>query len=98
MGLNGNCSSVFMKRMRNPPLKGKITIANLAEEELDTLDDSLGVYIWNTFVFWPDNQELLDSCQNYAKDQLLSRDRAFTVIIKELWKRLKKTHRLRVVK
>ena len=71
-------------------LKDKITIANLAEEELDKLEDSLSVYIWNTFGFWSDNQELLDSCHNYAKDEILIQDRAVTIIIRELWKRLKK--------
>jgi hypothetical protein len=79
-------------------LKDKTIIANLAEEELDTLNDNLGVYIWNTFGFWSDNQELLDSFHYVAKDLLLSQERAIMVIIKELWKRLRRTHRLRVVK
>jgi len=78
--------------------KHKTTIANLAEDELDTLDDSLGVYIWNTFGFWSDNQELLDSCHKYAKDEILLQDRAVAIIIRELWKRLKKTHKLKIVK
>ena len=79
-------------------LKDKTTIANMTEDELDKLQSNLGVYIWNEFGFWSGNQNLLDSCQNYAKGQLLTQDRGLTVIIRELWKRLKPTHRLRVVK
>jgi hypothetical protein len=79
-------------------LKDKTAIANMTEDELDTLNGNLGVYIWNEFGFWSGNQSLLDSCHNYAKGQLLTQDRGLTVIIRELWKRLIKTHRLRVVK
>ena len=53
--------------------------------------------IWNTFGFWSDNQDLLDSCHNYAKDEILIQDRAVAIIIRELGKRLKKTHKLKIV-
>ena len=79
-------------------LRDKAAISKMTQDNLDTLQESLGVYIWNEFGFWSGNQALLDSCQNYAPEQLLSRDRAVKVIIRELWKTLRQTHRLRPVK
>ena len=79
-------------------LRDKTAIGNLKEEELDALYGNLGVYLWNEFGFGSDNQHLLDSCQNFASDRLLSRDRAVMVIIRQLRNTLRQTHRLRLVK
>jgi hypothetical protein len=80
------------------PLKDKTAIANLAENDLATLQFSLGTYIGKEFGIWSGNRELLDSCSVISRDAHLHPDFAPTVIIVELWNRLQETHRLRVVK
>ena len=80
------------------PLKDKTTIANMAEDDLVTLQTNLGYYIGNQFGIWSGNRELMDSCEIISGDVDLHPDFAPSVIIKELWERLQETHKLRVVK
>ena len=80
------------------PLKDKATIASMAEDDLVTLQTNLGYYIGNQFGIWSGNRSLLHSCEIVSGDAHLHPDFAPSVIIKELWKRLRETHKLRVVK
>ena len=80
------------------PLKEKITIANLVENELFNLSANLGRYILDKFGLWSGNEELVESCLTYADYPLHNEDDAAAVIIKELWHKLRRTHRLRIVK
>jgi hypothetical protein len=101
------------KRPSNPPitvndaverltselaLKDKITIANMAETDLSTLQSNLGEYIRNEFDLWQDNKDLLTSCCFFVKRDDVHVDKASSIIIRELWKRLRETHKLRVLK
>jgi len=79
------------------PLKDKTTIANIAENDLTTLQFTLGTYIGREFGIWSGNRKLLDSCSVISHDVHLHPDFAPTVIIKELWQCLRETHKLRVV-
>lgn len=79
------------------PLKDKTTIANMDEADLADLHFSLGLSIRNKFLY-PANEKLLESCRSVSRDKFLHWDQASAVIIKELWKQLKKSHKLRVVK
>ena len=79
-------------------LKDKTTIGNLAEDELINLHISLGEYIRNEFGLWSGNDGLLASCCSIAKIDKIHEDTASAIIIEELWKRLRETHKLRVVK
>jgi len=79
------------------PLKDKTTIANMAENDLTTLQFTLGTYIGREFGIWSGNRQLLESCEIISGDVDLHPDFAPTVIIKELWKRLRESHKLRVV-
>jgi hypothetical protein len=79
------------------PLKDKTTIANMDEADLVDLHYSLGLSIRNKFLY-PANEKLLESCRYVSQDKFLHWDQASAVIIKELWKKLKKSHKLRVVK
>lgn len=79
-------------------LKDKTTIANMAEDELTTLQFTLGSYIGNEFGIWSGNRALLQSCEKVSGDNYLHPDYAPPVIIRELWKRLRETHKLRAVK
>ena len=79
------------------PLKDKTTIASMAENDLITLQFSLGTYIGREFGIWSGNRELIKSCELISGDEHLPTDFAPSVIIKELWSRLRETHKLRVV-
>jgi len=78
-------------------LKDKTTIANMAEDDLTTLQFSLGTYIGREFGIWSGNRQLLDSCSVISHDVHLYPNFAPSVIIKELWQCLRETHKLRVV-
>jgi len=78
-------------------LKDKTIIANMAETELSLLHANLGEYITNEFGLWSGNQDLMISCCFFAKKEKVQEDEASSIIIGELWKRLRKTHKLRIV-
>jgi hypothetical protein len=79
-------------------LKDKTTIANMAEDELATLQFTLGSNIGNEFGIWSGNKALLHSCEIVSGENYLHPDYAPSVIIRELWKHLRESHKLRVVK
>jgi hypothetical protein len=78
-------------------LKDRIIVANMAEIELSLLHANLGEYIRNEFGLWSGNQDLMTSCCFFAKKENVQQDEASSIIIGELWKRLRKTHKLRIV-
>lgn len=80
------------------PLKQKATIANMAESELIKLNTSLGRYVLNKFGLWSGNEKLVESCSTKSNYPLHNEDDAAAVIVKELWRKLKETHKLRVIK
>ena len=86
------------KLIRDLPLKDKTTIAKMAEKDLMTLQFTLGSYIGSEFGVWTGNAELLLSCKRASGDVHIDPDYAPIVIIEKLWKRLRESHRLRVVK
>ena len=79
-------------------LKNKAGLAKLSDDDLANLRLSLGIYIRDVFRLDTGNRELLESCREISGDNYLHHSQAPAVIIKELWKRLNKTHKLRVVK
>lgn len=79
-------------------LKDKTTMANMTEEELIRLNSSLGTFIRSTYGLWSENELLLSSCRSISGDINFHREDAAAVIIRELWKELKRTHKLRIVK
>ncbi len=79
-------------------LKDKATIANMTVDELDTLHVTLGGYIRHFFQLWVGNKELMASCRFVSKGDVPNEDVASMVIIRELWEKLRKTHKLKVVK
>ena len=80
------------------PLRNKTAIANLKDEELIYLRSTLGGYIRDKFGLWHENNELLKSCCSFMEVDSLKADDASAIIITRLWRRLKETHALRVVK
>jgi hypothetical protein len=78
-------------------LKNKSTITQMSEDDLTNLRFTLGRHIRNRFLY-PRNEGLLESCREVAGDKYLHWDQAASIIIRELWKKLRETHKLRVVK
>ena len=98
MGLAKTVSEAVELLLSQLPLKDRTEIASMDEEDLVDLHFSLGAYIRNEFGLWFGNRQLLDDCRTVSMDQYLHPDQASSVIIRELWKRLRKTHRLRAIK
>jgi hypothetical protein len=65
---------------------------------LKALQLTLGIYIKNKLDEWAVNEGLMASRMELSEEEHVSRADASTVIMKELWKRLRETHKLRVVK
>ncbi|MGB9441925.1 MAG: DUF6794 domain-containing protein, partial [Desulfobacterales bacterium] len=86
------------KLIKDLPLKDKTTIAKMAEKDLMTLQFTLGSYIGSEFGVWTGNAELFFSCKWTAGDTHIDPDHAPTVIIEKLWKRLRESHKLRIVR
>ena len=84
--------------MSGMSLRDRTTMANMKEEQLEILQFTLGLYIKNKLDEWAVSEELMKSCMALSEDENSSREDASTVIMKELWKRLRETHKLRVVK
>jgi hypothetical protein len=78
-------------------LKDKTAISEMDEADLINLHFSLGLSIRNRYLY-PRNEELLESCRYLSQDKFLHWDQAAGMIIKELWKQLKESHKLRIVK
>ena len=79
------------------PLKDKTLIAKMSEEDLTGLHPTLGAYIRERFGLWSGNHLLMQSCR-LESGKKISEDEASAIIIRELWKRLTGTHKIRLVK
>jgi Circularly permutated YpsA SLOG family len=80
------------------PLKDKVTIANMAETELPALAPTLGEFIVTRFGLASGNTTLLRSCRWVAKRPINGEGDAAAIIVRELWKHLRRTHPLRIIK
>ena len=80
------------------PLKTKIQIAGLEKNELEVLYPTLGEHIKDVYGLKYKKGELMKDCRFMAKGKSIDEDVAAELIIKEMWKKLRKTHVLRVVK
>ena len=79
-------------------LKNRSTMANLREEELPSLQLTLGLYIKRQLDRWPHDDAFTASCIAASREESMDESSLTMVLIKKLWKKLKETHRLRVVK
>jgi hypothetical protein len=75
----------------------KTSIARMEEHELVGIHLSLGSYIRTTFGLWTGNVALLQDCRSKSDKDNMPENEVSSLIIKELWKKLRKTHALRVV-
>jgi hypothetical protein len=78
-------------------LKDRVHIANMEKDALNSLNSTLGVSIQNRIFKKDVDGKLFESCLSVSgKDKLDGSGAAF-VIIKKLWEKLQKTHRMRIV-
>ncbi len=79
--------------------KDKTRLVNMPEDKLADLRMSLGKNIKDTFRLGEENKDLLKSCRFLSETGRFIEEDAPLIIIKELWKKLKKkTNVLRIVK
>jgi hypothetical protein len=78
--------------------KDKNSIAHMEEDQLHQLHPSVGVYIQRRFGLWSENKRLVKSCMELAGSERIDGEDASAVIIKEIWKKLRESHLLRIVK
>jgi hypothetical protein len=78
-------------------LKDITVIAKMEENELIYLHPTLGQHVRNRFGLWAENRILMQSCR-IRSGRNLSEDECSAFIVKELWKKLQETHRLRPLK
>lgn len=79
-------------------LRERCYIANMVKAELIYLDITLGDYIRKTFGTDSGHEDLLHECRKILGRDDITDDDASNIIITELWKRLRETHALRIVK
>jgi hypothetical protein len=79
-------------------LKDRITLANMTVGELGSLQKTLGRYIREKFGLLTGNDGLMASCRFVAKKDVRNESEACAVIIKKLWDKLVKTHKMRIIK
>jgi hypothetical protein len=82
------------------PLEDRVRFANLAEDEVQVLKAVLAKFLNYRLERLDEqvNDELLKECREKSGDNSLDDAGASGLILKELWKRLMETHRLRAVK
>jgi hypothetical protein len=80
------------------PLKDRTIMANMRADELNHMETGLGEYIKQKFGLYMNNSQLVDSCAELGNLIKPLPDEASAVILKALWRDLRSTHKLRVVK
>jgi putative molybdenum carrier protein/uncharacterized protein DUF6794 len=80
------------------PLKDRTQMANMREEEIAALQLTLGLYIKGKLDRWSGHAAFMQSCAAAAKREKMDPSNMSMVLIKMVWKKLRVTHRLRVVK
>ena len=80
------------------PLRDRVSMAGMEEEDLTDLHASLGAWVRDNFGLWHGNYQLMKSAGARIGGFISNADDASTVILTALAERLHQTHRLRVVK
>jgi len=77
-------------------LKDRVIVANLHESQLELLQPTLGRYILDQIEHWQ-KRHVNDFSLSELEKEIVDIEDAAAAIINRLWKRLRKTHRLRMV-
>ena len=76
----------------------RVMLAKMPEERITWFEKLFALYLEEKIKEWSVNKELMKDCHTQLGDQPSDELQAATAILKRLWKRLRKTHKLRVVK
>jgi hypothetical protein len=80
------------------PLREKVVMAHLSEDQLDSaIYLAMAKTIRKEFGLYHGNSNLLESCQSYLGTEYDRYEDPAMVILKELWKKIRKNHNLRLV-
>jgi hypothetical protein len=80
-------------------LRDKVIMAQLSENELDSsVYLAMAKTIRKEFGLYSGNTDLLNSCSSYLGREYDTYEDPAMVIMKELWKKVKQTHNLHLVK
>jgi hypothetical protein len=82
----------------NMALKDKVTVANMTEREMEALYPRLEKYIRVNFGLLSGNEDLMRSCMVELNIKNPDDRDAVELILKVFWKKLRDTHRLKIVK
>jgi hypothetical protein len=76
----------------NMSLNEEFTLASMDEVDLIDLHLSLGHDIRDEFGLWTGNEALMESCRSVSGNPDLHIDDASMVIVRELWRKVKKSN------
>ena len=79
-------------------LKDRTRLGSMSTEELNLVNQALGVQIARDFRLWSGNDLLLNACLEEMEDTDKEDSDPSMVIIQAMWEKLQETHMLRVVK
>lgn len=98
ISLPGTVDEVVELLYNDLPLREKVVMANLSEDQLDSaVYLAMAKTIRKEFGLYHGNSDLLRSCQSYLGSKYDRYEDPAMVILKELWKKIKKTHNIRLV-
>jgi hypothetical protein len=95
--LPGTVAAAVDQLISNLSLKDRATIANMTEREVLLLEATLGRYISENLDRWVTDSAFMASYIHFTGKAFV-RAEATGVILRELWQKLKVSHKLRVVK
>ena len=100
MNKNSLLDALIIDLIAEMPLEARVSTANLDDNEFRILDLTLRKIVKYRLEQLNDtgNEELKRECIALSGKDSLDDAEAATIILKELWKRLRETHKLRVVK
>jgi len=93
-----NINEAVERLISQMPLKDRATVANMSPDELPKLYTSLGNYILKNFGLLSGNHKLMESCRLEADGAFENEKDAVAIVIEALWQKLRRTHKLRIVK
>ncbi len=80
------------------PLLDRTRLGAMTSEELNIINQAVGLQIASDFRLWGGNDALLNACLEALDHSEEDDDDPTMVIIRAMWKKLQETHVLRVVK
>lgn len=98
ISLPGTVDEVVELLYNDLPLREKVVMAHLSEDQLDSaVYLAMAKTIRKEFGLYHGNTDLMKSCRSYLGTKYDPYEDPAMVILKELWKKIRKTHNIRLV-